>query len=63
MAHLSAGVPFNRLLDFAVGASSQGLQQLVAVFQVVLVVVFLHARVPPSITACRRGPFRGVAGR
>lgn len=52
-AHLSAGVPLNGLLDFAIGASSQRLQQLVAVFQVVLVMVFLHARVSPSITACR----------
>lgn len=52
-AHLSAGVTLNGLLDFAIGASSQCLQQLVPVFEVVLVVVFLHARVSPSIAACR----------
>lgn len=43
VAHLSAGVPLDGLLDFAVRASPQRLQQLVAVFQIVLVVVFLHA--------------------
>lgn len=42
-AHLSARVPLDGLLDFAVGAPSQRLQQLVAVLQVVLVMVFLHA--------------------
>lgn len=49
-AHLSAGLPLNSLLDFAVGASSQRLQELIAVFEVVFVVVLLHARAPPSIT-------------
>lgn len=53
MAHLSAGVPLYGLFHFAVGAPSQRLQKLVAVFQVMLVMVFLHARVSPSITACR----------
>jgi len=43
VAHLSAGVPLDGLLDFAIGASSQRLQELVAVFQIVLVVVFFHA--------------------
>lgn len=57
VAYLSAGVPLNGLLDFAVGASSQRLQQLVAVFQVVLVVMLLHARVSLSVAACR-GVFR-----
>lgn len=57
MAHLSARVPLNGLLDFAIGASSQRLQQLVAMLQVVLVMVFLHARVSPSITT-RRGLLR-----
>lgn len=55
VAHLSSGVPLDGLLDFAVGASSERLQQLVAVLQVMLVVVFLHAGVPPPIAA-RRGP-------
>lgn len=42
-------MPLDGLLDLAVGASAQRLQQLVAVLEVVLVVVFLHARVPPSL--------------
>lgn len=54
IAHHSAGVPLDGLLDLAVGASSQRLQQLVAVFQVVLVVVLLHARVASSVAAGRQ---------
>lgn len=56
--HHSARVPLDGLFDLAVGAPSQRLQELVAVLQVVLVVVLLHARVPPPIAACR-----GVFGR
>lgn len=57
LAHLSAGVPLDGLLHLAIGASAQRLQELVAVLQVVLVVVLLHARVPPAVvvgvTVCR----------
>ena len=53
-SHLSAGVPLDGLLHFAVGASPQRLQELVAVLQVVLVVVLLHARVPASVAARSR---------
>lgn len=63
VAHLSAGVPLDGLLDFAVGASPERLQQLVAVFQVVLVVVFLHARAAPPPAAARRALLGRVAGR
>lgn len=62
VAHLSARVPLYGLLDFAIGAPSQRLQELVAVLQVVLVMVFLHARVSSSITACR-GLFGWSAGK
>lgn len=52
-------MPLNGLLDFAVGAASQRLQQLVAVLQVVLVVVLLHAgaaaaKAPPPPVAIGR---------
>lgn len=58
--HHSARVPLDGLLDLAVGAPSQRLQELVAVLQVVLVVVLLHSGVPPAIAACR-GLFGRVA--
>lgn len=60
--HHSAGMPLDGLFDLAVGAPSQRLQELVAVLQVVLVVVLLHAGVPPSIAACQ-GLFGGAAGK
>lgn len=55
-AHLSAGLALDGLLDFAVGAATQRLQQLVAVLQVVLVVVLLHAAnaAPPPHVAIGR---------
>ena len=53
VAHLSAGVPLDGLLDLPVGASPQRLQQLVAVLQVVLVVVLLHARAASPVAARR----------
>lgn len=60
--HHSARVPLDGLFDFAIGAPSQRLQELIAVFQVVLVVVLLHAGVPPTIAACR-GLFGRAAGK
>lgn len=59
--HLSARVPLDGLLDLAVGAPSQRLQELVAVLQVVLVVVLLHAGGPPS--RCLLGRAWGQHGR
>lgn len=50
--HHSARVPLDGFFDLAIGAPSQRLQELVAVLQVVLVVVLLHAGVPPSVAAC-----------
>lgn len=55
-------MPLDGLFDLAVGAPSQRLQELVAVLQVVLVVVLLHAGVPPAVAA-RWGLFGRAAGK
>lgn len=53
--HHSARKPLGGPLDFAVGAFAQGLLQLVAVLQVVLVVMPLHPVRLPGLRGRRRG--------
>lgn len=55
--HHSARKPLGGPLDFAVGAFAQSLLQLVAVFQVVLVVMPLHPVRLPGLRGRRRGGY------
>lgn len=56
LTHHSAGEPLDGPLDFAVGAFAQGLLQLVAMLQVVLVVMPLHPLLLPRPRRRRRYP-------
>lgn len=61
ITHHSAGLSLDRFLHLPVRPSAQGLQELVAVFQVVFVVVLLHVARPHPVV--RGGGVAGVVDR